>query len=187
MAQGGGSGLRSRSPLDAGIGSLKGQLETIVMITLDYWQWLPLCSYSSWRHQRKWYESDVEVQAEELKGWPLSGSINGLGGPVPALQQYGHMGGTPPAGIWWCGGGRLSRTSLWIQAFLLEQRSQITIWQHCSIPLPPCHPYIFYVQWLSTSVMRCPLLATWDFFPIGLPWFFFWHEAHQLRWLAPWD
>ena len=47
VAQGGGSGLRSRSPLDDGIGSLKGQLETIVMITLDYWQWPPLCSYSS--------------------------------------------------------------------------------------------------------------------------------------------
>ena len=46
MAQGGGSGLRSRSPLDAGIGSLKGQVEAIVMITLDYWQWPPLCSYN---------------------------------------------------------------------------------------------------------------------------------------------
>lgn len=46
MVQGGGSRLRSRSLLDAGIGSLKGQVEAIGMITLDYWQWPPLCSYN---------------------------------------------------------------------------------------------------------------------------------------------
>ena len=81
-----------------------------------------------------------EVPAGELKGWPLSGSINGPGGPVPALQQDSHMGGTPPAGTWRCGGGRRSRTSSWSQAFLSEQRSQITIWKHCSLYSPPSLP-----------------------------------------------